>query len=76
MSIVPTLTIIVLILLAIVFPPLPVGAADWRPVTDDRLLNADSDSANWLMYNRTYNGWRFSPLDQITPANVKKLVPK
>ena len=76
MSIVPTLTIIVLILLAIVFPPLPVGAADWRPVTDDRLLNADSDGANWLMYNRTYNGWRFSPLDQITPANVKKLVPK
>jgi len=76
MSIVPTLTVIVLILLAIVFPPLPVGAADWRPVTDDRLLNADSDGANWLMYNRTYNGWRFSPLDQITPANVKKLVPK
>jgi alcohol dehydrogenase (cytochrome c) len=76
MGIVPTLTFIVLIVLSLVFAPLPVGAADWRPVTDDRLLNADSDGGNWLMYNRTYNGWRFSPLDQITPANVKKLVPK
>jgi alcohol dehydrogenase (cytochrome c) len=76
MGIVPTLTLIVLIVLSLVFASLPVGAADWRPVTDDRLLNADSDGANWLMYNRTYNGWRFSPLDQITPANVKKLVPK
>src|SRR5207244_6887173 len=51
-------------------------AADWRDVTDDRLLNADRDSANWLMYNRTYSGWRYSPLDQVTTANVKKLVPK
>src|SRR5436305_1818753 len=76
MSIVPTLTIIVLILLAIVFPPLPVGAADWRPVTDDRLLNAESDGANWLMYNRTYNGWRYSPLAQINAGTIKRLVPK
>ena len=51
-------------------------AADWRDVTDDRLLNADRDAANWLMYNRTYSGWRYSPLDQVTTANVKKLVPK
>jgi len=76
MGIVPTLTLLVLVVLSLLFAPLPLGAADWRPVTDDRLLNADSDGANWLMYNRTYNGWRFSPLDQITPANVKKLVPK
>jgi alcohol dehydrogenase (cytochrome c) len=74
-GIVSTLTLIALVLLSLLFA-LPVGAADWRPVTDDRLLNADGDGANWLMYNRTYNGWRFSPLDQITPANVKKLVPK
>jgi len=39
-------------------------------------LNAGSDGANWLMYNRTYSGWRFSPLEQINTGNVKKLVPK
>src|SRR5206468_7002178 len=54
----------------------PALAADWRDVTDDRLLNAGSDGANWLMYNRTYSGWRFSPLDQVNTGNVKKLVPK
>src|SRR6266850_4538202 len=56
--------------------PSPGRSAEWREVSDARLLNADRDAGNWLMYNRTYNGWRFSPLDQITPANVKKLVPK
>src|SRR3989449_6866232 len=28
------------------------------------------------MYSRTYNGWRYSPLDQINTGNIKKLVPK
>src|SRR5204862_176216 len=28
------------------------------------------------MYNRTYAGWRYSPLEQISTANIKKLVPK
>jgi len=58
------------------FMPTPLPAADGRDVTDDRLLNAEGDPANWLMYNRTYNGWRFSPLDQVNTGNVKKLVPK
>jgi len=41
------------------------------PVTDDMLKNpADGD---WLMYRRTYNGWGYSPLDQITKDNVKNL---
>jgi alcohol dehydrogenase (cytochrome c) len=60
----------------LVLAPSPVRAADWVDVTDDRLLGADQDPASWLMYYRTYRGWRYSPLDQITPANVKKLVPK
>src|SRR5437870_4631891 len=51
-------------------------AADWRDVSDDRLLNAESDGANWLTYNRTYSGWRYSPLDRIDTGNVAKLVPK
>jgi hypothetical protein len=31
------------------------------------------DSNNWPQYHRTYNGWRYSPLDQINKANVSKL---
>ncbi|PYN93468.1 MAG: PQQ-dependent dehydrogenase, methanol/ethanol family [Candidatus Rokuibacteriota bacterium] len=62
--------------LSFVLPSGPAPAAEWRDVTDDRLLNAGSDGANWLMYNRTYSGWRFSPLDQVNTGNVKKLVPK
>src|SRR5438034_227310 len=53
--------------------PSPGRGAD---VSDARLLNAERDAGNWLMYNRTYAGWRFSPLDQISAANIKKLVPK
>jgi len=28
------------------------------------------------MYYRSYDGWRHSPLNQISTANVGKLVPK
>ena len=45
----------------------------YRPVTTDRLLKpADGD---WPMVRRTYDGWGFSPLTQITPANVARLEP-
>ena len=43
------------------------------PVTPERLLHADREPGNWLMYSHTYNSWRFSPLDQISTANVKDL---
>ncbi len=43
------------------------------PITYDRLLNADREPGNWLMYNGTYSGWRFSRLDQITAQNVRNL---
>jgi len=33
------------------------------------------DDGDWLMVRRTYNGWGYSPLDQITPANVARLQP-
>ena len=51
----------------------PGMAADWKPVTDERLLNAAKDGNDWLIYGRDYNGSRYSPLDQITTANVGKL---
>ncbi|HTJ59484.1 MAG TPA: PQQ-binding-like beta-propeller repeat protein [Devosiaceae bacterium] len=41
------------------------------PVTDATLLKpSDSD---WLMWRRTYNGWGYSPLNQINNKNVKDL---
>src|ERR1700722_1983890 len=38
-----------------------------------RLLNADQENSNWLMYGRTYDDHRFSPLKQINEENVGKL---
>jgi len=48
-------------------------ARDYRPVTAERLKNPDA--ADWLMVRRTYDGWGYSPLKQITPANVSRLEP-
>ena len=46
---------------------------DYAPVTDQRLVNPEPE--NWLMYRRTYDGWGYSPLEQVTPANAAALVP-
>jgi len=43
------------------------------PVTYERLVKADQEPGNWLMYSHTYNGWRYSALNQITAQNVKNL---
>ena len=46
---------------------------EYQPVSSDRLSQpADAD---WLMIRRTYDGWGYSPLHQITPANVARLQP-
>ena len=39
----------------------------------ERILHADREPGNWLTYSRTYSGHRFSPLNEITPANVASL---
>jgi len=46
-----------------------------RPKTvDDAALRAsDQDAANWLMYGRTYDDHRFSPLNQINEQTVSRL---
>jgi len=44
---------------------------DIVPVTDAMLQNPSDD--DWLMWRRTLDGWGYSPLDQVTPANVGKL---
>ena len=48
----------------------PVLAAE---VTSQRLIDADKEPQNWLMNHRTYDGQRFSPLDQINKGSVKNL---
>src|SRR3974377_1197724 len=45
----------------------------WGQVTFDRILNANKEPQNWLTYSRTPRSQRYSPLTQITPANVKNL---
>src|SRR5579863_6832974 len=49
------------------------AGAQGLPVTYERLLKADQEPGNWLMYSHTYNGWRFSRLNQINTGNVKNL---
>jgi alcohol dehydrogenase (cytochrome c) len=53
--------------------PVPTLLQNYRPVTADRLLKPDD--GDWLMVRRTYDGWGYSPLAQITPDNVKQLRP-
>jgi alcohol dehydrogenase (cytochrome c) len=48
----------------------PVG---YSLVTDARLANPEP--GNWLMFRRTYDGWGYSPLDQINAQNVAELEP-
>ena len=45
----------------------------WGQVSYDRIVNAASEPGNWLTYSGNYQGHRFSPLSQITPANVGNL---
>ena len=42
-------------------------------VTQDRLLNADKETGNWISHHRTYSAQRFSPLKQINRESVKDL---
>jgi alcohol dehydrogenase (cytochrome c) len=42
-------------------------------VSYDRLLNAAKEPHNWLTYGGDYFSHHYSPLTQITPANVKSL---
>jgi alcohol dehydrogenase (cytochrome c) len=52
---------------------MPAILQNYAPVTEARLKNPDE--GNWLMVRRTYDGWGFSPLKQITAANVARLKP-
>ena len=49
----------------------PVGAVD-----DDDLFKAGANNGNWLMYGRTYDAQRYSPLKQINTKNVAPAGPR
>ena len=50
-----------------------VSCSRQKTLDDAALRAADQDSANWLMYGRTYDDHRFSPLNQINEQTVPKL---
>jgi len=54
-------------------PPMPAILKAYAAVTADRLKQPDA--GDWLMVRRTYDGWNYSPLDQITPQNANRLQP-
>ena len=51
--------------------PLPQVLQNYSPVTADRLRKPED--SNWLLFRRTYDGWGYSPLAQITPENAGRL---
>ncbi|MEO8051618.1 MAG: PQQ-dependent dehydrogenase, methanol/ethanol family [Acidobacteriota bacterium] len=54
-------------------PPAPLVLQNYKPITADRLLKPED--SDWAMVRRTYDGWGYSPLAQITPQNVQRLEP-
>src|SRR5262249_39621155 len=45
-----------------------------QDITTKDLVDGLKNPARWLTYSGEYNGQRFSPLTQITPANAAQLV--
>ena len=48
-------------------------ARPFTPVTPERLLNAEAEPQNWLMYSGNYKSQRYSRLDQIDRGNAADL---
>src|SRR5262245_26562591 len=51
--------------------PTPDVLQKYAPGTAARLRQPED--ANWLLFRRTYDGWGYSPLSQITPSNADRL---
>src|SRR5271170_5378876 len=49
------------------------SSANSAPLDDSTLRGAAQDAGNWLMYGRTYDDHRFSPLNQINEQTIGKL---
>ena len=53
--------------------PMPAVLRNYTSVTESRLRSPND--GDWTMNRRTYDGWGYSPLTQITAANVARLKP-
>jgi alcohol dehydrogenase (cytochrome c) len=53
--------------------PMPAILKQYQPVTAERLKNPPD--GEWPLFRRTYSGWGYSPLTQITTDNVERLTP-
>src|SRR5262245_34581521 len=51
----------------------PAVLQNYKLVTAERLKKPED--GDWLMVRRTFDGWGYSPLEQITTKNVDKLQP-
>src|SRR6185295_11468060 len=51
--------------------PAPAVLQNYKPVTAERLKKPED--GDWLMVRRTYDGWGYSPLQEIKRGNVEKL---
>ncbi len=69
----PIRSTLVLLTAAASLAPAPAVGQSYASVTDERLV--DPEPENWLSYRGNYNGWGYSPLDQIDTSNVDDLVP-
>lgn len=54
-------------------PPTPAILRDYPAVSAERLQHPADEE--WLMIRRTYDGWGYSPLEQINTKNVAQLRP-
>jgi len=61
----------ILILGTTLMLPAVAQVQSYRPVTQEMLLHPSPE--DWLMYSRTYDAQRFSPLTQINKRNVSSL---
>src|SRR5437867_6664846 len=66
-----TLFLVMLIALAEVVTSAGAQLKNFSRVTPAMLLNPGPD--DWLMYSRTYDAQRYSPLNQINKQNVGRL---
>jgi len=53
--------------------PVPAVLRNYTSVSAARLRNPEA--GDWMMNRRTYDGWGYSPLDQINPSTVARLRP-
>src|SRR5665213_4633541 len=62
------------ILFAVLAAAQSTARRDYKAVTAERLTTPDD--GDWTMIRRTYDGWGYSPLTQITRDNVQRRQPE